>query len=271
KAPIQRLADRVAAVFVPIILLLAAVTFVAWWAVGPAPALFHALAAAVAVLIIACPCAMGLATPTAVMVATGRGAQLGVLIRSAEALELLQRVQVMVLDKTGTLTVGRPVVTDVAPAAAGERGPGPPVGGAIGNGAKARGLALPPVGTFHAVPGQGVIASAPDGRILLGNQRFMDEQGIAVDALAPRARALAVEGKSVVYVAFRGQALAVIAVADVLKPGARVAVAALAARGLEVVMLTGDDRLTAEAIAREAGIARVLAEVLPERKAGRLK
>ena len=283
KAPIQRLADRVAVVFVPIILALAALTFVIWWAVGPAPALFHALAAAVAVLIIACPCAMGLATPTAVMVATGRGAQLGVLIRSAEALELLQRVQVMVLDKTGTLTVGRPVVTDVvsapgaapdealALAAAAEQGSEHPLGEAIVNEAKARGLALPPVGTFHAVPGQGVIASAPDGRILLGNQRFMDEQGIAVDALAPRARALAVEGKSVVYVAFRGQALAVIAVADVLKPGARVAVAALAARGLEVVMLTGDDRLTAEAIAREAGIARVLAEVLPERKAGEIK
>ena len=283
KAPIQRLADRVAAVFVPIILALAALTFVIWWAVGPAPALFHALAAAVAVLIIACPCAMGLATPTAVMVATGRGAQLGVLLRSAEALELLQRVQVMVLDKTGTLTVGRPVVTDVVPApgaapdevlalaAAAEQGSEHPLGEAIVNEAKARGLALPPVDTFHAVPGQGVIASAPDGRILLGNQRFMDEQGIAVDALAPRARVLAVEGKSVVYVAFRGQALAVIAVADVLKPGARVEVAAIAARGLEVVMLTGDDRLTAEAIAREAGIARVLAEVLPERKAGEIK
>jgi Cu+-exporting ATPase len=282
KAPIQRLADRVAAVFVPIILLLAAVTFVAWWAVGPAPALFHALAAAVAVLVIACPCAMGLATPTAIMVATGRGAQLGVLIRSAEALEMLQRVQVMVLDKTGTLTVGKPMVTDVVPAAgitpdealalaaAAEQGSEHPLGEAIVSEAKARGLALPPVGAFQAVPGQGVIARAADGPILLGTQRLMDAQAIAVDALAPRARALAEQGKSAVYVAFRGQALAVIAVADVLKPGAREVVAALTARGLGVVMLTGDDRLTAEAIAREAGITRVLAEVLPERKAAEI-
>ena len=282
KAPIQRLADRVAAVFVPIILLLAAVTFVAWWSVGPAPALFHALAAAVAVLVIACPCAMGLATPTAIMVATGRGAQLGVLIRSAEALEMLQRVQVMVLDKTGTLTVGKPMVTDVVPAAgitpdealalaaAAEQGSEHPLGEAILSEAKARGLALPPVGAFEAVPGQGVIARAADGPILLGTQRFMDAQAIAVDALAPRARALAEQGKSAVYVAFRGQALAVIAVADVLKPGAREVVVALTARGLEVVMLTGDDRLTAGAIAREAGITRVLAEVLPERKAAEI-
>ena len=282
KAPIQRLADRVAAVFVPIILLLAAVTFVAWWSVGPAPALFHALAAAVAVLVIACPCAMGLATPTAIMVATGRGAQLGVLIRSAEALEMLQRVQVMVLDKTGTLTVGKPMVTDVVPAAgitpdealalaaAAEQGSEHPLGEAIVSEAKARGLALPPVGAFQAVPGQGVIARAADGPILLGTQRFMDAQAIAVDALAPRARALAEQGKSAVYVAFRGQALAVIAVADVLKPGAREVVVALTARGLEVVMLTGDDRLTAGAIAREAGITRVLAEVLPERKAAEI-
>ena len=282
KAPIQRLADRVAAVFVPIILLLAAVTFVAWWAVGPAPALFHSLAAAVAVLVIACPCAMGLATPTAIMVATGRGAQLGVLIRSAEALEMLQRVQVMVVDKTGTLTVGKPMVTDVVPAAgvtpdevlalaaAAEQGSEHPLGEAIGSEAKARGLALPPVGAFQAVPGQGVIAGAADGRILLGTQRLMEAQGIAVDALAPHARALAEQGKSAVYVAFRGQALAVIAVADVLKPGAREMVAALTARGLEVVMLTGDGHLTAGAIAREVGITRVLAEVLPERKAAEI-
>jgi Cu+-exporting ATPase len=282
KAPIQRLADRVAAVFVPIILVLAAVTFVTWLAVGPGPALFHALAAAVAVLVIACPCAMGLATPTAIMVATGRGAQLGVLIRSAEALEMLQRVEVMVLDKTGTLTVGEPVVTDVVPAAgvtpdealalaaAVEQGSEHPLGEAIVSEAKARGLALPPVSAFHAAPGQGVIARAADGSVLLGTQRLMDAHGITMDALVPRARALAGQGKSAVYVAFRGQALGVIAVADVLKPGAREVVAALGARGLEVIMLTGDDRLTAQAIAREAGITRVLAEVLPDRKAAEI-
>jgi P-type Cu+ transporter len=283
KAPIQRLADQVAAVFVPVILGVAAATFAGWWLFGPAPAFFYALTSAVGVLVIACPCAMGLATPTAIMVATGRGAGLGVLIRNAEALESLQRVEVVVLDKTGTLTVGKPVVTDVVPApgvspgevlalaAAAEQGSEHPLGEAIVEEAKARGLALPPVSGFQAVPGQGVVARAADGRVLLGNRRLMEASGVAVEALEPRARALAETGKSAVYVAFRGEVLGVIAVADVLKPGAREAVAGLAARGLEVVMLTGDHRLTAEAIAREAGIARVLAEVLPERKAAEVK
>jgi Cu+-exporting ATPase len=282
KAPIQRLADRVAAIFVPIILAVAALTFLAWWLVGPAPAFFYALTGAVGVLVIACPCAMGLATPTAIMVATGRGAELGVLIRSAETLEALPRVQVVVLDKTGTLTVGKPVVTDVvtapgasaeeliALAAAAEQGSEHPLGEAIVAEAKGRGVALPPVREFQAIPGQGVAARAADGLILLGNRRLMDARRVATEALEPRARALAQTGKSVVHVAFRGEALGVIAVADVLKPGAREAVAALVARGLDVVMLTGDHRLTAEAIAREAGITRVLAEVLPERKAAEI-
>jgi Cu+-exporting ATPase len=283
KAPIQRLADRVAAVFVPVILGIAAATFAVWWPFGPEPAFFHALTNAVGVLVIACPCAMGLATPTAIMVATGRGAGLGVLIRSAEALESLQRVEVVVLDKTGTLTVGKPVVTDVVPApgvsadevlalaAAAEQGSEHPLGEAIVGESKARGLALPPVSGFEAVPGQGVVAHAADGPVLLGNRRLLEARGVSVEALEPRARLLAGTGKSSVYVAFRGAILGVIAVADVLKPGAREAVAALAARGLEVVMLTGDHRLTAEAIGREAGIARVLAEVLPERKAAEVK
>jgi Cu+-exporting ATPase len=282
KAPIQRLADRVAAIFVPIILAVAALTFLAWWLVGPAPAFFYALTGAVGVLVIACPCAMGLATPTAIMVATGRGAELGVLIRSAETLEALPRVQVVVLDKTGTLTVGKPVVTDVvtapgasaeeliALAAAAEQGSEHPLGEAIVAEAKGRGVALPPVREFQAIPGQGVAARAADGLILLGNRRLMDARRVATEALEPRARALAQTGKSVVHVAFRGEALGVIAVADVIKPGAREAVAALVARGLDVVMLTGDHRLTAEAIAREAGITRVLAEVLPERKAAEI-
>jgi Cu+-exporting ATPase len=285
KAPIQRLADRVAAVFVPIVLGVAVLTFAAWWWLGPAPALFYALASAVGVLVIACPCAMGLATPTAIMVATGRGAQLGVLIRSAEALEVLHRAEVVVLDKTGTLTVGRPVVTDVVPlsetagaadellalAAAAEQGSEHPLGEAVVGEAKVRGLALPPVSQFQAFAGQGVEARAPDGRILLGNHRLMESRGIALGSLAERARALAAGGKSTVFVAFAGEALGLIAVADVLKTTAREAVAALAVRGLEVVMLTGDGRVVAETIAREAGIARVLAEVLPDAKAAEIK
>jgi Cu+-exporting ATPase len=283
KAPIQRLADRVAAVFVPIVLVIAATTFAIWLLWGPAPAFFHALTSAVGVLVIACPCAMGLATPTAVMVATGRGAELGVLIKSAEALEVLQRVQVVVLDKTGTLTVGKPAVTDViaaygvetaavlALAAAVEQGSEHPLGEAIVTEAKVRGLALPPVGDFRAQPGQGVEALAAGGRVVLGNRRFMDGRGVEVDALAPRAEALAREGKSVVYVALAGAAHGVIAVADVLKPEAREAVTGLRDLGLDVVMLTGDARPTAEAIARQAGIERVLAEVLPEQKAAEVK
>jgi Cu+-exporting ATPase len=285
KAPIQRLADRVAAVFVPIVLGIAALTFVVWWRFGPEPAVFHALANAVGVLVIACPCAMGLATPTAIMVATGRGAGLGVLIRSAEALEVLHRAGVVVLDKTGTLTEGRPVVTDVVPlsegpgaadellalAAAAEQGSEHPFGEAIVAGAKARGLALSPVSAFQAIPGQGMNALGPDGRILLGNRRLMESRGIELGPLSERAEALATSGKSSVFVGFGGEALGLIAVADVLKPTARAAVSALAARGLEVVMVTGDSRVVAEAIAREAGITRVLAEVLPEDKAAEIK
>ncbi len=315
RAPIQRLADRVAAVFVPIVLALAALTFAAWWLFGPAPAGLRALTNAVAVLVIACPCAMGLATPTAIMVGTGRGAEFGVLIRNATALELLHRVDTVVFDKTGTLTVGRPTVTDVVPAArvmaaraaggstaeasaemvvavraaggstaeasaemvlddevlalaaAVEQGSEHPLGEAIVARAKERGLALPPVTGFTTVPGQGIDALATDGRVLLGNRALMDARGIDVAALAPRAEALAAEGKTVVYLAFAGRALGLVAAADTLKPEAPAAVAALKRLGLQPAMLTGDHRLTAEAIARQAGVDRVLAEVLPEDKA----
>jgi Cu+-exporting ATPase len=283
KAPIQRLADRVASVFVPVILVIAALTFGVWWAWGPEPSFFYALANAVGVLVIACPCAMGLATPTAIMVGTGKGAELGVLVKSAGALELLHRVGIVVFDKTGTLTVGKPVVTDVVPApgldadgflalaAAAEQGSEHPLGEAIVTEAKARGLALPPVSEFQAVPGQGVDAVAPGGRILLGNARMMQARGLDVAELEPVARRLAAEGKSVVYVAFAGETHGLVAVADVLKPDARAAVAALKALGIEVAMLTGDTRLTGEAIARQAGIDRVLAEVVPEQKAAEIK
>jgi len=280
RAPIQRLADRVAAVFVPVVLVIAALTFVGWWLLGPEPALLHALSSTVAVLVIACPCAMGLATPTAMMVATGRGAEHGVLIRSAAALERLRDVDTVVFDKTGTLTVGRPSVTDLVVAAgdatdddllslaaAVEQGSEHPIGEAIVHRAKDRGLALPAVGSFVSVPGQGVDALAPDGRVLLGNRLLMDARGIDVAALAPRAEALAADGKTVVFLAFAGRALGLIAVADVLKPEAPAAVRALREMGLAVVMLTGDHRRTAAAIAAQAGIDRVLAEVLPEAKA----
>src|SRR3989440_8761114 len=222
---------------------------------------------------------MGLATPTAIMVATGRGAELGILVKSAEALETLAGVDTMVFDKTGTLTVGRPSVTDVIPApgvgedevlalaAAAEQGSEHPIGEAIVGGAKERGLALPPVTEFVTVPGQGIDALAPEGRLLLGNRALMEARGVDVSALAPRAEALAQAGKTVVYLAVVFRPLGLVAVADTLKPEARAAVAVLRARGIEVAMLTGDDRRTAAAIARQAGIDRVLAEILPEDKA----
>ena len=274
KAPIQRLADRVASVFVPVVLGIAALTFGAWMLWGPAPAFFHALTNAVGVLVIACPCALGLATPTAVMVATGRGAELGVLIRSAEVLETLHRTHTVVLDKTGTLTMGRPAVTSVVPApgietdlvlalaAAVEQGSEHPLGEAI---------ALPPVREFRAVPGQGVEALVEQGRVLLGNQRLMDGRGVEPGSLAEPARRLAQGGQSVVYVAVAGAPLGLIAVADVLRPEAPAAVAALRGMGVDVIMLSGDAQSTAAAIARQAGIERVHADVLPEQKATEIK
>jgi Cu+-exporting ATPase len=284
KAPIQRLADRVASVFVPVILVIAALTFGAWLWLGPSPSFVHALTNAVGVLVIACPCAMGLATPTAIMVGTGRGAELGVLVRSAAALEILHKASVVVFDKTGTLTVGRPTVTDVvtapgatedevlALAAAAEQGSEHPLGEAIVSHAKARGLALPPISGFSAVPGHGVEARAPDGlMILLGNSRLMAAKGVNVSAFEARAHDLAVAGRSSVFVALAGRALGLVAAADVVKSEAHDAVAALKSLGLDVVMLTGDGKLTAEAIARETGIERVLAEVPPDRKAAEVK
>ncbi len=283
RAPIQRLADRVAAVFVPIVLVIAGATCLAWLAFGPEPRLPMALTTAVAVLVIACPCAMGLATPTAIMVGTGKGAEHGVLIKSATALEVLHRVDTIVFDKTGTLTVGRPEVTDIvtvpgvgeddalAVAAGAEQASEHPLGEAIVRLAKERGLALPPVGEFTAVPGQGIDAMPPDGRILLGNETMMNERGIDVSRLADRAIALQAQGKTVVVLAFAGRLLALIAVADVLKPDAAATIRRLREMGLAVAMLSGDNRRTAEAIAREAGIGRVLAEVLPADKAGEIK
>jgi Cu+-exporting ATPase len=283
RAPIQRVADRVAAVFVPIVLVVAGVTFVAWWLFGPEPAVLAALTHAVAVLVIACPCAMGLATPTAIMVGTGRGAEHGILIKSAAALELLHRVDTVVFDKTGTLTRGRPSVTDVvalppatedevvALAAAAEQGSEHPIGEAIVARAKEAGLGLPPVAEFTTVPGQGVDAMAPDGRVLLGNLTFLQSRGFDRAPLAAHADSLAASGKTVVYLVHAGRLLGLLAVADTLKPEARAAVTALTKAGLDVVMLTGDHRATAQAIALEAGVDRVVAEVLPADKAREIR
>jgi P-type Cu+ transporter len=279
RAPIQRLADRVAAVFVPVVLGLAALTFVAWAVFGPAPAVVYAVTNAVAVLVIACPCAMGLATPTAIMVGTGRGAEYGVLIKSAAALEQLHRVRVVVFDKTGTLTVGRPSVTDVltttdaseddvlALAASLEQGSEHPLADAIVSRAKERGLAMAPVTDFASVPGQGVQGQGPQGRVFLGNRRLMKVRGVDLASVDAGADHLARGGKTVVFLALGGRLLGAIAVGDTVKPDAESAVAALRRRGLDVVMLTGDQRATAEAIARRLGIDRVVADVLPDAKA----
>ncbi|MEX2159483.1 MAG: heavy metal translocating P-type ATPase [Dehalococcoidia bacterium] len=283
KAPIQRLADVIASYFVPIVMGIAIATFTVWLAFGPTPAISFALLNAVAVLIIACPCALGLATPTAIMVGTGKGAEHGVLIRGGESLETAHKIDTVVLDKTGTITEGRPSVTDVIVAdgiaedellrlaASAERGSEHPLGEAIVQAARERGLPLVDAQEFQAVPGHGVEARVEERRLLLGNLRLMQDRGLALDGLAPRTEALAQEGKTPMFVAVDGRLAGVIAVADTIKPSARDAVAELRRMNIEVVMLTGDNQRTAEAIARQAGIERVLAEVLPEDKANQVR
>ena len=281
RAPIQRLADAVTGVFVPVVLALAALTFVAWLVLGPAPAFNLALLNTVAVLIIACPCALGLATPTSIMVATGKAAESGVLFRDAEALERLGAVRTLVLDKTGTLTEGRPRVTDVVGAAdappeveilglvaAVERASEHPLADAIVRAATDAGAATgSPVADFRAIPGGGVAGSVDGRSVVIGRAGFLEEQGIDPAPIQPDADRLAEDGRTAVLVAVDGAAVAVIGIADTLKPDAVTAVAQLRRRGLELVMLTGDDRRTAEAIARAAAIDRVLADVRPEGKA----
>jgi Cu+-exporting ATPase len=344
KAPAQRLADRVAGIFVPAVIGIAIVTFLVWLAVGPAPAFLFAMLNFVAVLIIACPCALGLATPTAIMVGTGKGAELGILIRSGESLETAHRVQVVILDKTGTLTRGEPEVTDVEVTPSAERlAPGPervapgterrapgaervalgaerrapgiegvapgaerrapsgasrepsphpspltphallrlaaslergsehPLGEAIVARAKRDGIGLAEVEGFEAVPGHGVRGRVDGLPLLLGTARFLRDGGVNIAPVAATAEALAAQGKSVVLVGVDGEAAGVLAVADTLKPHAAEAVRALHRLGLEVVMLTGDNPRTAQAIADQVGIDRVRAEVLPHQKAAEVK
>ena len=283
KAPIQRLADKVTAYFVPAVIGIALATLVIWLFFGPAPALNFALANFVAVLIIACPCALGLATPTAIMVGTGKGAENGVLFRSAEALEMAHRVKAIVLDKTGTLTQGKPSVTDVVPVgdvdgddllrltAAVERASEHPLGEAIVVHARERGLVLREPTDFAAIPGHGVQATVEGRRVLVGNRKLMRDQGIAIELLENTAQELADQGRTPMFVALDGRPAGLIAVADTLKAGSREAVTELRRLGLQVAMITGDNRRTAEAIAKQVGIERVLAEVLPQDKAEAVK
>jgi Cu+-exporting ATPase len=280
RAPIQKLADQVSAYFVVAVLAISAIAFVAWLAVGPEPRLPHALASAIGVLIIACPCALGLATPMSILVATGRGAAIGVLFRDAETIENLRRVDTLVIDKTGTLTEGNPSLTDVAAlegqdegellglAAAVERGSEHPLAAAIVAEAEKRGLAIPKAENFQAAPGRGVSAQVGEQWVTLGNARIFAEGGVKVPpALAEKAEALRSQGKTALFVAVGEKIAGLLAVADPIKKTTPEAIEQLKKEGLRVVMLTGDAKPTAMAVAKELGIEEVEAEVLPDRKA----
>jgi Cu+-exporting ATPase len=283
RAPIQRLADTVSAWFVPIVIVIAVVTFFVWFFVGPEPKLIHGLVNAIGVLIIACPCALGLATPMSIMVGTGRGAAAGVLIKNAEMLETLEQVNTLVVDKTGTLTVGKPSVAKLLPAesfnedrlltvaAALERGSEHPLAAAILTKAAALRIQIPQVAAFESMTGKGVAGSLDGKKAALGNAALMADLGIAVEAMHDRATSLREDGQTVVYVAVDGRLAGAIGISDAIKEGARETVQELRAAGLEVVMLTGDNRRTAEAVARQLGIISVEADVLPQQKAEVIK
>jgi Cu+-exporting ATPase len=280
RAPIQRLADEVSAWFVPAVVVVAVLAAIAWSVWGPEPRAAYAIVAAVTVLIIACPCALGLATPMSIMVGVGRGAQVGVLIKNAEALERLERIDTLVVDKTGTLTAGRPEVVAVVPAASSgfdeaavlrfaaglERPSQHPLAEAVVRAAEGRGLAVPPVEGFDAPAGRGVTGAVEGRHVAVGNARLMEETGVEAGALAAEADRLRGDGATVFFVAVDGRPAGLVAVADPVKETTPAALAGLAAEGVRVVMLTGDNRTTAEAVAKRLGIAEVVAEVLPEDK-----
>jgi Cu+-exporting ATPase len=313
RAPVQRLVDQVAGVFVPIVLVIALLTFLGWYVIGGV-GFTQAMIFAVAVLVIACPCALGLATPTAIMVGTGAGAEHGILIKNAESLERANRIQTVVLDKTGTITAGKPVVTDVVMmtndqrpttndhaavlaagveaedpsfvvrrssfvgedellrlAASAERGSEHPLGEAIVRAAQERGLALAQPERFEAIAGQGITAVIEGRLVLLGTLALLREWSVDTSGVEPELARLQAEGKTAMAIVADGEALGVIAVADTVRPTSREAVAALKALGVQVAMLTGDNRRTAEAIASQVGIERVLAEVLPQDKASEVQ
>jgi Cu+-exporting ATPase len=279
RAPIQRLADQVSAWFVPSVMLIALLTFIGWAAAGPQPRMAYAVVNAVAVLIIACPCALGLATPMSIMVATGKGATMGVLFKNAEAIETLQGIDTLVFDKTGTLTEGKPKLVRlvVAPggeeaealrlAASLERGSEHPLAGAIVSAARERGLVLQDAAEFQAVTGKGVRGVVGGRQVVLGNSTWLAELHIDAAALEPEAAAMRARGQTAMFLVVDGRAAAVLAVADPLKATTPEAIRRLHEDGLRLVMLTGDNRTTAEAVARTLGIDEVLAEVLPEHKA----
>ena len=281
KAPIQKLADTVAGFFVPVVILMAIAAFVVWFVAAPVDSrLTLALLTSVSILVIACPCALGLATPTAIMVGTGRGAQNGILIKGGQALETAHQLSAIVLDKTGTITQGQPSVTDIVAhgiedgellrlAASAEGGSEHPLGEAMVRDAKDKGLKLAPVEAFEAVAGHGIEATVEGRKVLIGNARLMRERGLEPDEKT--SNALAEDGKTPVFVALDGKFAGVIAIADPIKSGSRAAIQKLHALGLEVAMLTGDNEKTARAIARQVGIERVFAEVLPDGKAAKIK
>ena len=283
KAPIQRLADAVSSYFVPAVIGIAIWTFVAWFLFGPQPAFTSAMVAAVAVLIIACPCALGLATPLSVMVSTGKGAEQGILIRSAEALETAHKLDTIVLDKTGTITRGQPALTDVLPepgikedellrlAASAERLSEHPLAAAVVAGARSREIVLSEPAGFESITGRGIRATVDGHPILIGTPALLRDAGLEVATLEAAADLLSADGKTPLLIAVDGKPAGVIAVADTLKEESVAAVASLRALGLEVVMITGDNRRTAAAIARQVGIGRVFAEVLPDRKASEVR
>ena len=277
RAPVQQLADKVASYFVPAVLAIAALTFVLWALAGPEPRIPHALINAVAVLIIACPCALGLATPMAIMVGTGRGAQSGILLKNAEALERLEKVDTVVVDKTGTLTEGRPQVAAIFPTAASqetlrvaaalENASEHPLAAAVLKAAASQRIALDPVTNFRAITGKGITATIGPQTAALGNRQLFADLQIPLGTLDREAATREADGNTVVFVAHNSQALGLIAIADPIKPSTQQALAALANDHIRVVMLTGDNRSTAEAVARKLGIAQIEAEVLPDQKA----
>ncbi|HEU5060703.1 MAG TPA: copper-translocating P-type ATPase, partial [Kofleriaceae bacterium] len=285
RAPVQKLADRVSGVFVPAVIAIAIVTFAVWALVGPEPRLAHALLGAVAVLIIACPCALGLATPMSIMVATGRGASAGVLFRNAQAIELLRDVDTLVVDKTGTLTEGKPRLTTVESAAGSglderellglaasiERASEHPLAAAIVAGAAGRGVDTDAVSGFESRTGKGVIGSVRGRAVALGNKALLAELGVAHDDLARRADELRADGQTVMLVAVDGRPAGVIGVADPIKESTPEAIRALHAEGVRLVMLTGDSATTARAVGKRLGIDDVVAEVLPDQKAAAVK
>ncbi len=277
KAPIQRVVDTVSAYFVPAVMILAILAFIAWYNFGPEPRSVYATIVLVTTLIIACPCALGLATPTSLTVGIGKGAENGILIRSGDALQASEKLDAIVLDKTGTITKGEPALTDVVVTpgheevlrltASLERGSEHPLGEAIVKGAGTRGLKLSDAEGFAAIPGHGVGGRIDGHDVLFGNAKLMRDRGIAIDPLQKDWERLAAEGKTPMYVSVDGRSAGLIAVADTVKPASEAAIAALKNLGIEVVMLTGDNERTGRAIARQVGIERVLAEVLPNDKA----